>query len=103
MPFASAHRIAQLLLLFVLAAFAPVGCQGDAQQSPATSRPAEGQPPAPATQTAATADPSRVSLLVFGDWGRNSRAEREVARAINAYARTPATRFDAGLLLGDNF
>jgi hypothetical protein len=64
---------------------------------------AEGPPPAPTTQTAATADPSRVSLLVFGDWGRNSKAEREVAKAIRAYSQTPATRFDAGLLLGDNF
>ena len=107
MQSATPHRLPRLALLFVLPGLTLGSCQSEAQRPAgrsATSPSAiEGQQPAPTTQVAATADPSRVSLLVFGDWGRNSRAEREVARAINAYARTPATRFDAGLLLGDNF
>src|SRR3982751_6855694 len=53
----------------------------------------------PTTQGVSVADPSAVSLLAFGDWGRNSAAEREVAKGI----RASGAPFDAGLLLGDNF
>lgn len=53
----------------------------------------------PTTQGVTVADPSAVSLLAFGDWGRNSIAEREVAKGI----RARGAAYDAGLLLGDNF
>jgi tartrate-resistant acid phosphatase type 5 len=53
----------------------------------------------PTTQSVTVADPSAVSLIAFGDWGRNSAAERAVANGI----RARGAAYDAGLLLGDNF
>jgi hypothetical protein len=51
--------------------------------------------------------PSRsveVDLLAFGDWGwPDSRAQRATAQRMTAYARENRVRFDAALLLGDNF
>ena len=45
-----------------------------------------------------------VELLAFGDWGwPDSHEQQEVARTMASYARTRHVRFDAALLLGDNF
>lgn len=45
-----------------------------------------------------------VELLVFGDWGwPETHEQEEVARSMAAYARAQRVRFDAALLLGDNF
>ena len=53
------------------------------------------------TQLASAAE---VNFLVFGDWGRNnSLVERSTAQRMVSYARENNVRFDAGLLLGDNF
>lgn len=57
---------------------------------------------APPILTQATGDPSRVNLIAFGDWGQNTREEREVAASIRGYAQA-GHPIDAGLLLGDNF
>ena len=50
-------------------------------------------------ETAPVVAPDRINLVLFGDWGKNSPEERQVARGIFAYG----AHFDAGLLLGDNF
>ena len=59
--------------------------------------------PGGAFESIATTNPARVNLLLFGDWGQNTPAERAVAGAIRSYAQANAVHFDAGLLLGDNF
>jgi len=60
-----------------------------------------------ASALAAWAPPCRaadVQLLAFGDWGwPGSAAQRSDARRMTDYALENHVRFDAALLLGDNF
>jgi len=45
-----------------------------------------------------------VNLLSFGDWGCGSAQQVSVAKALADYVKAaPQTKFDATLLLGDNF
>ncbi len=47
---------------------------------------------------------AEVNLLVFGDWGSGGVPEqKEVAKQAASYAKTNGIKFDAALLLGDNF
>jgi len=47
---------------------------------------------------------AEVNLLIFGDWGSGGSPEQTaVAKQAAAYARTNNIKFDAALLLGDNF
>src|ERR1041384_6541348 len=47
---------------------------------------------------------AEVNLLCFGDWGQNSStAQRATALRMAVYAAKSDVRFDAALLLGDNF
>ena len=47
---------------------------------------------------------AEVNLLAFGDWGAtNSTAQRATAVRMATYAAKNSVRFDAALLLGDNF
>ncbi|MDB5172092.1 MAG: metallophosphoesterase [Phycisphaerales bacterium] len=60
-----------------------------AAASPALSAPRQKQSP-------------EVNLVAFGDWGFGTADQQAVADAIAAYAKD-RPRFDAALLLGDNF
>lgn len=52
----------------------------------------------------AASSAAEVNLLVFGDWGGGDLPEqRDVARQAAQYAKTNKLKFDAALLLGDNF
>lgn len=47
---------------------------------------------------------AEVNLLIFGDWGNGGGPEQKaVAKQAAEYARTNHIKFDAALLLGDNF
>lgn len=47
---------------------------------------------------------TEVNLLIFGDWGNGGGPEQKaVAKQAGEYARTNNIKFDAALLLGDNF
>src|SRR4051794_24654581 len=86
-------RLSLLLLFMAAVAAALLSVRGDPDDDEAS-----GPETAPLVQLPA-ADPSRVNLLAFGDWGQDTLDERDVAAGIRSYGVT----FDAGLLLGDNF
>ena len=64
-------------------------------------------PAQPAAKLAAAAEPStsRMDFLAMGDWGENTRAEREVAAAMGRYpaAEHIEPSLKAVVLCGDNF
>ena len=98
-----ARRLSWVVLAMIAVLLILLPATAYREHSPGKTRVIEGPvyvPPVfPTTQGVTVADPSAISLLAFGDWGRNSAAEREVAKGIQARGAA----FDAGLLLGDNF
>lgn len=45
----------------------------------------------------------QVNLLALADWGHDTHAQEQVARAMAKYVRTRGRSFDAVLLAGDNY
>jgi tartrate-resistant acid phosphatase type 5 len=92
----------RLLILLLTVSFLP-GCRrgGSAPTTQAVGSSAANVKEVP-VQGVPVAAEDKVSLLAFGDWGQDTLAQREVAAGIAAYVRAE-NRFDAGLLLGDNF